>query len=264
MRVSIIIPTYNEEKVIGECLESLSRQSFCDMEIIVIDDGSCDDTLKELQNSRYSELQVLTQKHRGAGAARNLGARQAKGDILVFVDADMTFEKDFIRKLIDPIVGKVNVGTFSKEEYLANKNDIWAVCWNINRGLPRDRMHPEDYPDHQPVFRAILKREFDRAGGFDERAGYTDDWSLSKKLGVEAVNAPGAVFYHKNPTTLSEVFFQAKWMAKRNYKFGFLGGFAKAWFPIKLSPSFLIFKLVYAAGATIGIVEYFVFGKVSK
>lgn len=264
MKISVIIPTYNESGVIGECLESLSRQSFRDMEIIVVDDGSSDNTVKELQNSRYPELQVLKQEHKGAGAARNLGAAKASGEILVFVDADMTFDTNFILNLVEPIVeGKVK-GTFSKEEYLANKDNVWAVFWNLNRGLPRDRMHSKDYPDHQPVFRAILKSEFERVSGFDEKAGYTDDWSLSEKLGIEAVAAKGAVFYHKNPDNLKDVFIQARWMAKRNYKFGFLGGLTKAWFPIKLSPSFLIFKLVYVAGATIGVFEYFIFGKVSK
>jgi len=260
MKVSVIVPTYNEAGVIGECLESLAKKTYKSMEIIVVDDGSTDQTPEKIPNT----VDVYKQNHKGAGAARNLGAKHAKGEVLVFVDADMIFDKDFIKNLIAPIENGEAIGTFSKEEYLANKDNLWAVCWNINRGLPRDRMHPTTYPDHQPVYRAILKSKFNEVGGFDEKAGYTDDWSLSKRLGVEAVVAKGAIFYHKNPDSLKDVFVQAKWMAKRAYKFGIFGGLIKAWLPIRLSLGFMLFKLVYGLGATMGVLEYFIFGKVAK
>lgn len=277
MKVSVVIPVYNEADVIEECLESLRRQSYKNLEIIVVDDGSSDATLQKLKASKTPKLQVLAQPHLGAGAARNFGASKAKGEILVFVDADMTFAPDFIRNLVKPIEEGKAIGTFSKEEYLANKDNIWAVCWNLNRGLPKDRMHPQNYSDHQPVFRAILKTEFERAGGFNEKAGYTDDWTLSEKLGVKAVAAPGAVFYHKNPASLREVFSQSKWMAKRRYKWGVIGyilALARVSFPASLfigfiksiaifNLRFLIFKIVSDFGQFIGILEYLK-GKVTK
>jgi len=277
MKVSVIIPTYNEENVIKDCLESLARQSYKDMEIVVVDDGSVDKTLAEIRDAKY-EIRVFKQKHKGAGAARNLGARRAKGDILVFMDADMTFAPDFIKKLVGPIIkGKV-VGTFSKEEFLANKDNLWARCWNINRGFPADRMHPSDYPDTQKVFRAITKSAFNKAGGFDEVAGYTDDWSLAEKLGVEAVVAPGAIFYHKNPDNLGDVFSQSRWMAKRRYKLGAAGGLialARVSLPVAAVlgivkalvhglPAFVPFKIVSDLGAFLGILEFLALGKVSK
>lgn len=280
MKVSVIIPTYNEEKVIGECLELLSKQSYTDMEIIVVDDGSTDKTVNVLSELKIKNLKfkIVRGAHRGAGAARNLGAQHVSGGILVFVDADMIFDKEFIANLIKPIIqGKV-IGTFSKDEFLANKENVWARCWNINRGLPPTKMHPENYPNTQKVFRAILKKEFEKAGGFDEKAGYTDDWTLSEKLGVEAVAAPGAVFYHKNPETLLEVFIQSKWMAKRRYKVGLLGyivALLRTSFPVSILLSILlaishqqlamlVFKPVSDFGQFIGIIEYIIFGKVSK
>ena len=92
MKVTVIIPTYNEEKVIEACLESLSKQTLKDAEIIVVDDGSTDETINILQKVRKSRgVKIFKQKHKGPGAARNLGVRRAKGEVLVFVDADMTF-----------------------------------------------------------------------------------------------------------------------------------------------------------------------------
>src|SRR3989344_5597630 len=159
MKVSLIIPVYNEEKVIKECLESLFVQRYKSLEIIVVDDGSSDDTLSLLAEIkvRNPKLKILRQDHKGAGAARNLGVGETGGKILVFVDADMIFDKDFVKELVWPIVNGQTIGTFSKNEYLANKDNVWARSWNINRGLPVNKMITDNYPDEQKVFRAILK-----------------------------------------------------------------------------------------------------------
>lgn len=279
MKISVIIPTYNEEKVIFDCLSSLDSQTIGDFEVIVVDDGSSDKTLgvlKKIRSKNY-KLKILKQDHKGPGAARNLGAKSAKGEIIVFVDADMTFDKDFLRKLTKPIVLGRQKGTFSKEEYVANWENIWARCWNLNEGWEEKRRHPKNYPDKQPVFRAILKSEFERVGGFIP-GGYDDDWSLYKKLGYEAISAPGAIFYHKNPESLKEIFNHARWVGKRKYKAGFLGyivalirsslpfsilvGLAKS---IRSSNfRFLIFKIVYDLGVFLGILEMLFTGKRGK
>lgn len=266
MKVSVIIPTYNEEKVIEDCLDSLKVQSFKDLEIIIADDGSTDKTKELVEGAN-----LLTQNHKGPGEARNLGANKAKGEILVFVDADMIFDKDFIKDLVEPIVTGKSKGTFSKDEIISNWNNIWAKCWNLNRGINSNKMHGANYPDTQKVFRAILKSEFEKVKGFDQGGHYTDDWSLSEKLGYEA-EASGGKFYHKNPETLAEVFHQAKWVSKRPYKLGFVGflvtlvrsslpfsvfiGLLKS--IIYITPQFLIFKIVYDLGIFTGVLEYMI------
>jgi len=280
MKLSVIIPTYNEEKVVGECISSLDKQTYSDFETIMVDDGSTDGTLDILKalRGKIDNLKILKQKHKGPGAARNLGAKEARGDILVFVDADMTFDKNFLKNLVRPIVSGSAKGTFSKYEYVSNWDNIWARCWNLNEGWEEKKRHPKNYPDTQPVFRALLKKEFDRVGGFDPKAGYMDDWTLSKKLGYEAVSAPGAIFYHQNPESLGEIFRQARWIGKRPYKLGLVGNLIallRASFPVSLivgliksvfsrNFAFLVFKLVYDLGIFIGIIENLVAGKTTK
>jgi glycosyltransferase involved in cell wall biosynthesis len=279
MKISVIIPTYNEKSVLGSCIESLGDQTLTDFEIIVVDDGSTDGTVEILRNLQLiiPNFRFFVQKHKGAGAARNLGAKHAKGRILVFVDADMTFDRDFIRNLTLPIVNGISKGTFSKEEYVSNWENIWARCWNINEGWEEKRRHPKNYPDIQPVFRAILKSEFDKVGGFTP-GGYDDDWSLGRKLGYGAVAAPGAIFYHKNPSSLTEVYNHAKWVGKRRYKLGLVGllvALIRSSFPVSLivglsksfailNFKFLIFKLVYDFGIFVGVLEFLVTKKSSK
>src|SRR3989344_8888766 len=152
--ISVIIPAFNEEKNIGECLKSLKNQSYKPIEIIVVDDGSSDSTRNIVKD--FPDIKLLTQSHKGPGQAKNLGAGKAKGGILVFADEDMTFDKNFIKDLVKTIAEGKTIGTFSKNEMVKNKDNIWSNCWNINKNLPKDRMIPKDYPNEAPVFRAIL------------------------------------------------------------------------------------------------------------
>lgn len=256
-KVSIIIPTYNEGKNIADCLHSLKKQTHKNLEIIVVDDGSTDSTE---QLTKKFKVNFLKQRHMGPGTARNLGASKAKGQVLVFVDADMTFDEKFIEELIKPIVEGKTIGTFSKNEFVSNTNNIWSKCWSINRGLNPNRMIPENYPNQAPVFRAILKEEFDRVGGFDTSGEYTDDWSLSQKLGTKSQVTFGAIYFHSNPDTIKEVWSQARWIGKNSFISGTLSLKLKSViiFSLPLSillglikaitskiPQFLVFKIIY-------------------
>lgn len=272
-KISIVIPTYNEEGVILDCLKSLSKQTFKDFEVIIVDDGSSDSTVSVINNNisnlNYA-IKVVQGSHQGAGAARNLGVKNSKGEILVFVDGDMTFDRNFLKMLIKPITGGKTRGTNSLDEYVANWNNVWARCWNINEGWESKKRHPKKVAFKQPVFRAILRSEFESVGGFTP-GGYNDDWSLSEKLNYQADVAPKAIFYHKNPENLIEIYNHAKWVGKRRYKFGIIGyivALFRSSLPISIiigiiksffysQPMFLFFKIVYDFGIFVGILNYF-------
>lgn len=278
--VSVIIPVYNDEKSVAACLSSLFAQNYPKFEIIVVDDGSTDDSIINIKEQsakiRNIPLTLLIQKHQGPGIARNYGAKNARGKILVFVDSDMTFDRNFIRNLVSPIESGQTIGTFTKEERLLNDKKNWAVDWNINRyftnrwNLDREmyqRILPTSYPDTQEVFRAIVKYEFDKVSGFDN-IGYTDDWTLSRKLSKKAVSAKGAICYHRNPETLIETFNHARWIGNNEFISGNVKrrmfNFIRYFFPfsiiaglligIKLRRiSFPLFKIVYDLGIWISI-----------
>jgi len=256
--ISVIIPVFNEEGTIGECLKSLRNQSYKQMEIIVVDDSSSDSTRNIVKG--FPDIKLLTQGHKGPGQARNLGAAIAKGEFLVFVDADMTFDKNFVKDLVKPIVEGKTIGTFSKNEMVKNIDNIWSNCWNINKNLPLDRMIAKNYPDEAPVFRAILKKEFERVGGFETSGQYTDDWSLSRKLGKKSTVASGAIYYHSNPDSPADVWKQARWIGKNEFISGnllrktrsilfysFLMSFALGFYKsvTNINFHFVIFKLIY-------------------
>ncbi len=94
--ISVIIPVYNGEKVIKRCLDSVAAQTFTDLEIIVVDDGSQDGTEKAVREFNDSRIKYIKQQNRGQGLARNNGVSAARGECLAFVDADDTICRDML------------------------------------------------------------------------------------------------------------------------------------------------------------------------
>jgi glycosyltransferase involved in cell wall biosynthesis len=274
---SAILAVYNAESTIEACLASLITQSV-PLEIIVIDDGSTDNTyssiVRTIELYPQSKVKMFKQDHGGPALARNLGANHATTDIMLFVDADMTFDPEYVTDLIKPIQHGQVIGTYTVEERVANWDNRWARCWNIQEGWDEGKRFPHNPPKYGTDFRAILKSEFDKVGGFDN-IGYTDTWSLFNKLGVRPLSTK-AVCYHKNPDTLRSVFRQARWAAKRPYKYGFIGtlyALLRTSLPVSIvagisksyrDRNFVIFKLVYDLGRFVGILEMIMTGKLAK
>ena len=104
IKLSIIIPVYNVEEYLSECLDSILGQKYKDLEIILIDNNSTDDSLKLAKTYKKKHpklIKVLKCETWGAAAARNLGVKKAKGKYIWFIDSDDYIEKGAIKKLID-------------------------------------------------------------------------------------------------------------------------------------------------------------------
>jgi len=205
---TVVIPVYNEERSIRDCIMSLMNQTFRPQEIIVVDDGSIDSTV---EICRTLGIQVLFQTHKGPGAARNLGANYAKGEVLILIDADMTFATDYIERLIAPILTGNAIATCHWNERVANWDNPWARCQTWYLGLPDGMRQGSEAPAHENIYRAVRKDFFLDAGGFDEDMGRGDDSSIAKKTGVFAQIIPDAICYHRNFSGLRETFREAVW-----------------------------------------------------
>jgi GT2 family glycosyltransferase len=211
-RVSVVLAVYDERRHIEECLRTLLAQRYQPLELIVVDDGSRDGTPDVVAG--FPEVTLLRRDHHlGAGSARNAGAAAASGDILVFVDGDMTFPPEFVERLLAPMVEVGAPGTFTKEILVANGDRRWARAHQVGRGLPVDRHFVDGFPDRWENFRAVWRRDFERVGGFDE-IGHGEDVTLGRKLGVLAHAAPGAVCGHYEPDTLLDIYRSARWYGR--------------------------------------------------
>ena len=102
-QISVIIPVFNKEKYLSQCLESVIGQTFSDMEIICVNDGSTDHSPEILTQyaAREARLCIINQKNRGLSAARNAGMDAARGTYILFIDADDWVEPDMLEKLFN-------------------------------------------------------------------------------------------------------------------------------------------------------------------
>lgn len=108
IEISIIIPVYNAEKFLSNCLDSIINQSYSDFEIIIVDDGSTDRS-RDIY-LKYSELdsriKILQQENKGVSIARNIGIKESKGEFLVFIDSDDIIKNDMLMIMFEEITKK--------------------------------------------------------------------------------------------------------------------------------------------------------------
>ena len=119
-RFSIIIPVYNVEDYIKECLDSIKHQTYKDYEVIVVNDGTKDKSMKIVK--KYP-VTVINQENQGLSAARNTGVRQATGEYLLFLDSDDYLEKDTLKKINQALENDPDVVRFQIKEVYENKEE---------------------------------------------------------------------------------------------------------------------------------------------
>lgn len=118
-KVSVIIPMHNSSKYILECVDSVINQTYKNLEIILIDDKSTDDTLKKVLSVNDKRIKLIKfKKNEGAAKARNKGIEEATGDYICFLDSDDYWVKEKIEKQVDFIKDKAFI--YSKYLYLRN------------------------------------------------------------------------------------------------------------------------------------------------
>ncbi len=128
-KVTIIVPCFNEDKVIKASLESLKKQTYQNYEIIVVDDGSSDDTFKIAKRMEFNEgkrrLIAVTKENGGKANALNLGIEMAKGELFLAVDADSVLSNDALELMV-PYFDDPRVGAVAGSVYVVNQDNLWT------------------------------------------------------------------------------------------------------------------------------------------
>lgn len=133
--ISIIIPVYNTSLYLTRCLNSVLNQTYKNIEIIVIDDGSTDDSLQIIKkfSKVNSNIKVISQKNCGQSYARNAGLELANGKYIMFVDSDDYVNKDFCKVAYNSINNNhAEIAIF--DIYRGNDNSFQKVTFNLNNG----------------------------------------------------------------------------------------------------------------------------------
>ncbi len=224
MKVSVIIPCYNVEGYLGKTLDNVFRQTRKPNEVIAIDDGSTDGTKEILK--KYKRLRVIFHgKNKGLAQARNTGIEHAKEEILIFFDADVIPESDFIERILeeydsDEIAG---VGGQAIEANIKSIYDKWRKLYlEPSRG----RRKLEDVQYISGLCSSYRKRILKEAGGFNPifRTN-AEDFEMGFKvheLGYRLIYTPKAKVYHQktdNFRSLLKTGFNYTYWGKIAYSF---------------------------------------------
>lgn len=128
---SIIIPAYNTSNFIRDALDSVLYQTFDEYEIIIVNDGSKDDTLDVIEayfpDLKKSDYRIINQNNRGIAAARNIGIENSKGDFVAFLDADDTWQAEKLAEVKEVIVNIPNVDLITHDEYVESYGKLSSV-----------------------------------------------------------------------------------------------------------------------------------------
>jgi glycosyltransferase involved in cell wall biosynthesis len=214
--VSVIIPTYNRAALIGETIENVFQQTYRDMEVIVVDDGSTDNTSEQL--ALFGDrIRVISQSNAGASAARNRGVEAAEGEIIAFQDSDDSWMPSKLERqvaLLNRAGSDVPCCLCSAEMHFTERGPCTSfdLAWlhpDADSGLWLNAA--EVLATTSVLFNqcaAIRKGAFEKVGGFNEAYRYMEDYDLALRLSLEGdawtfIKEPLVVWHQGSPQSLS-------------------------------------------------------------
>jgi GT2 family glycosyltransferase len=217
MSASIIVPTFNGAARIGNCLDALIKQTERQgTEILVVNDGSTDNTVEVV--SRYRGVRLITQSNAGPAAARNRGAMEAKGSIILFTDDDCVPTAGWLAAMLAPFANANVVGV--KGVYRTHQRQIAARFVQIEYEDKYRVMSSQADIDFIDTYSAGFRRDrFLEMDGYDTSfpVACAEDVELSYRMSTRGWTmkfVPGAIVYHSHPDTLWKYL-------KKKYKFAF-------------------------------------------
>lgn len=205
--ISVVIPVYNGEKTIRETIKSILNQTFADFELIIINDGSQDSTLKAISTFQDPRIKVFSFLNAGLAASRNRGISLASGDYISFIDADDLWTPDKLEAQIEALKANPEVAVaYSWTDYIDESGRFFRQGPHFTfSGDVFARLLLSDFVGNgsNPLIR---KEVFTKTGGFDESLNAVEDWDMWLRLAAryEFVAVPyPQILYRQSPSSMS-------------------------------------------------------------
>ncbi len=207
-KISIIIPLYNREKTIERAIRSVFKQNFSkEYEIIIIDDGSTDDSVSLVNSLRSSKIRLIQQENSGVSAARNRGIREAKSALIAFLDSDDEWKPCFLSIIWRMTKNFPEAGAYATGYYLKYPDGNTVQAQIKTSITEKNGGILEDYfacvsSGNGPIFASavcIPKKVFKNLGGFPEQTSLNEDLQMWIKIALTYPIAfsplPAAIYY---------------------------------------------------------------------
>lgn len=210
-KVSVIIPTYNRAKFLKRAINSVLNQTFKDFELIIVDDGSTDDTSEVIYNFGDSRIKYIRyEKNKGAAVVRNTGIKNAKGDFIAFQDSDDEWLSQKLKKQMEIFENlPLDIGiVYTDKLLIKDQEKIYGVSPHI---MPSDGIIYNQALNYGVmnigIGTALIRKEcFDRVGMFDEALPRFIDLEffirLSKHYRFYHINEP-FINYYQTPFNIT-------------------------------------------------------------
>ncbi len=195
-KVSVVIPCFNQAKYLPETVQSVLDSTHPDLEILIVNDGSTDETEKVAKNlaEKYPNVRYLFQENAGPSKARNHGIRESAGDYILPLDGDDLISKDYIHEAFKILRDQKDVKViYCEAEKFGDKNETWTLKPFSLDLLARDNM----------IFVSGIyrKSDWEACGGYDENFIWgREDWEFwisMLKNGGKVVKLPFVGFYYR-------------------------------------------------------------------
>lgn len=193
--VSVIIPTYNRENIIKDAIETVLNQTYQEFEIIIVDDGSTDNTKEVVQKYNDDRIKYIYQPNSGKPSiARNTGIKAAKGDFIAFLDSDDLWNQEMLERHVKILNANKNIGftTSWNSSVLFDGTKLYnRTCYADNSEAYINYLLLEPDKAYTGPSSALVKKEcLDSVGVFDSEMDFCEDWDLFYRLAVryEMVN----------------------------------------------------------------------------
>ena len=207
MSTSVIIPVFNGEKTIEETINSILNQSFQDIEIIVINDGSTDATLEKIEEISDSRIKIFSYPNAGLSASRNRGISQAKGEHISFIDADDLWTTDKLESQLKALQSNPQAAVaYSWTDYIDESSKFIKSGRRIKvNGDAFSQLLVTNFLENgsNPLIR---KKALEKVGGFDESLPAAEDKDMWLRLAADyefiCVEKP-QILYRTSTTSMS-------------------------------------------------------------
>lgn len=185
-RVSVLMPAWNRARFIEEAMSSVLGQTFRDLELIVVDDGSTDDTAELVRSCRDSRVKLFQQDHAGISAALNRALEVASGQYVARLDSDDVWLPSFLDVQLEVLEKHPGVDiVYAKGECMDAKGRALPSTWGTDLRYPSDPLRSFLYADPTCNITVLARRScFDRVGGYDESLHTSEDWDIWVRMAV--------------------------------------------------------------------------------